>query len=227
MRHPLSLLTREVAPVPLTASRTVLLLQDLHAPFADPAEGWLAREARRKFVAREFDEYFAQVPTVVANAARLLDAARHLGLGVHYVVWADGPNGLAPLPAAMGWTWQADTLEVAFPDVLRSRPGEAVHAKPGWGALTAPSLRAALAAHGADAVILAGLPFDFGVRHTCFELADAGYRTLLASDATTALTAAAEAPTRGNLAHGATKLRSTDEVLDLLARVPTEGCVWV
>lgn len=226
MRHPLSLLTREVAPVPLSREGTVLVLQDLHAPFADPREGWLAREARRKFVAREFDEYFAQVPIAVANAARLLEAARGLGLAVHHVVWAHegAPSALA---AAMGWTWRLGGPDAAFPPAVAPAAGERVHAKPGWGALGAPSLRAALAAPGVEAVLLAGLPFDFGVRHTCFELADAGLRTLVASDATAALTAAAEAPTRGNLAHGASKARSTDEVLDLLARVSAEGRVWV
>lgn len=226
MRHPLSLLTREVPPVPLDRSRTVLLLQDLHAPFADPDDGWLAREARRKVVSREFDEYLAQVPTVVANAARLLGAARGLGLAVHHVVWAhQGQPG--PLAEAMGWSWGLGEPDAAFPDAVAPAAGEPVHAKPGWGALASASLRRALTGGGVDAVLLAGLPFDFGIRHTCYELADAGLRTLVASDATAALTAAAEAPTRGNLAHGATKARSTDELLDLLARVPDEGCVWV
>jgi nicotinamidase-related amidase len=228
MRHPLSLLTREVAHVPLTATRTVLLLQDLHAPFTDAADGSLAREARRRFVTREFDEYWDGVPAAVANAGRLLAAARGLGLPVHHVVWGHR-RGEAPsaLQEAMGWAWDLDGPDGAFPDALRPRPGEAVHAKRGWGALTSPGLRAALADGGIEAVVLAGLPFDFGVRHSCLELADAGYRTLLASDATAALTSAAEAPARGSLAHGATKLRSTAETLDLLARVPAEGTVWV
>lgn len=226
MRHPLSLLTHEIPAVPLDPARTVLLLQDLHAPFADPEDGWLARAARRKVVAREFDEYTVQVPTVVANAGRLLAAARRLGLPVHHAVWAhQGEPG--PLARAMGWTWRLGEPDTAFPEAVAPLPGEGVHAKPGWGALTAPGLRHALVAGGVEAVVLAGLPFDFGVRHTCYELADAGLRTVVASDATAALTAAAEAPTRGNLAHGTTKARSTDELLDLLARVPDEGCVWV
>jgi nicotinamidase-related amidase len=228
MRHPLSLLTREVAPVPLTATHTVLLLQDLHAPFSDGEGGALAREARRRVVAREFDEYWEAVPTAVANAGRLLAAARELGIAVHHVAWghrrAASPSALQE---AMGWVWDLDGPDGAFPDAVRPRPGETVHAKAGWGALTSPSLRTALADGGFDAVLLAGLPFDFGIRHSCLELADAGYRTLQASDATAALTTAAEAPARGNLAHGATKGRSTAEVLDLLARVPAEGTVWV
>jgi nicotinamidase-related amidase len=228
MRHPLSLLTREVAPVPLRVDRTVLLLQDLHAPFTDREGGALAREAQRRWVAREFDEYWDAVPAAVANAGRLLAAARELGMAVHHAAWGHR-RGESPsaLQDAMGWAWDLDGPDGGYPAELRPRAGETLHPKPGWGALTSAPLRAALAAGGVEAVVLAGLPFDFGIRHSCLELADAGFRTLLASDATAALTTAAEAPTRGNLAHGATKLRSTAETLDLLARVPAEGTVWV
>ena len=165
---------------------------------------------------------------MLANAARLLDAARSLGLRVHHVRWghADGDEPSA-LQRAMGWAWDLRGDAGAVDERLAPRAGEGVHAKGGWGASTSASLRAALQRDATSDVLLCGLPFDFGIRHSCFEFADAGLRTLVASDATAALTAAAEAPTRGNLAHGATKLRSSAELLDLLERVPTEGTVWV
>lgn len=228
MRHPLSLLTREVAPVALGLSQAALVLQDMHAPFADPRDGALAREARRRGVEREFDEYWGIVPDALANAARLLEAARSLGLAVHHVRWGHAP-GEAPsdLQRAMGWTWAFAGGEAGVDERLTPRAGEGVYAKPGWGAWGSPGLRAALRDAQVATVVLCGLPFDFGIRHSAYEFADAGLRTLIASDATAALTAAAEAPTRGNLAHGTTKLRSTAEVLDLLARVPSETTVWV
>lgn len=228
MRHPLSLLTREVAPVPLAQRGTALLLQDVHAPFSDLEEGALLREARRKVVRREFDEYAAGVGDAIANAGRLLAAARDLGWPVHYVCWGyRGEAGPSPLQRAMGWDWDVDGPDGRLPDALQPRQGEMVHAKPGWGALGAETLRQALTRDEVRAIVLAGLPFDFGVRHTCLELADSGYRTLLADDATAPLTRAAAAPARGNLAHGTTKLRSTAEILDLMARIPSEGTVWV
>lgn len=228
MRHPLSLLTREVAPVPLAQRGTALLLQDLHAPFSDLAEGALLREARRKVVRREFDEYASGVSDAIANAGRLLAAARELGWPVHHVCWGHrGDAGPSPLQQAMGWTWDLDGPDGRLPGALQPRHDEMVHAKPGWGALQSVTLRQALVRDEVRAIVLAGLPLDFGVRHTCLELADAGYRTLLADDATAPLTRAAAAPARGTLAHGATKLRSTAEVLDLMTRVPSEGTVWV
>ena len=228
MRHPLSLLTREVAPVPLDQERTALVLQDLHAPFTDAREGALAREARRRGVEREFDEYWGVVPDALTNAARLLVAARGLGLTVHHVRWGVAPgDDPSDLQTAMGWTWPLAGDAAAVDERLAPADGEPVHAKPGWGAWGSPGLRAALRDARVTTVVLCGLPFDFGIRHSAYEFADAGLRTLIASDATAALTAAAEAPTRGNLAHGATKLRSTAEVLDLLGRVPAETTVWV
>lgn len=228
MRHPLSLLTREVAPVPLAKRGTALLLQDLHAPFSDLEGGSLLREARRKVVLREFDEYASGVSDAIANAGRLLVAARELGWPVHYVCWGHrGDAAPSPLQTAMGWTWDLDGPDGRLPDALRPHRHEVVHAKPGWGALGSETLRRALIRDEVRAVVLAGLPFDFGVRHTCLELADAGYRTLVADDATAPITRAAAAPARGNLAHGTTKLRSTAEILDLMARVPGEGTVWV
>jgi nicotinamidase-related amidase len=227
VRHPLPLVTREVAPVPLTR-RTALVLQDLHAPFSDPATGALALEAGRRYVAREFDDYWRAVPAAIANAGRVLEAARGLGLAVHHVCWAVPPGGEpSALQQAMGWTWQLDGPQGTFPEAVRPRIGESVHAKSGWGALGTSALAGALRSAGIESVLMVGLPLDFGVRHTLLELADAGYCSLLADDATAALTVTAEAPSRGNLSHGATKLRSTAEVLGLLGRIPAEGCVWV
>ena len=228
MRHPLSLVTREVAPVALDRARTALVLQDLHAPFTDPHDGALAREARRRGVEREFDEYWGSIDHVLTNASSVLAAARTLGLSVQHVQLGHS-KGDEPseFQRHMGWAWDLSGDAGRIDERLAPRSGEARHAKPGWGAWTSASLRASLQAAKVDSVVLCGLPFDFGVRHSCFEFADAGMRTLVVSDATAALTAAAEAPTRGNLAHGATKLRSAAEALDLLDRIPAEGPVWV
>jgi nicotinamidase-related amidase len=228
MRHPLPLLTHEVAVFELDRAHTALLVQDLHAPFLDWEGGPLAREARRRGVTREFDEFVAALPDVIAACARVLVAVRDLGLPVHHVRLATPAGGAASsLQQALGWTWDDHAPEAAFDPRLAPLAGEQVHAKPGWGALGSASLREAFRVGGVRRVILMGLPLDFGIRHSCYELADAGYRTLLVSDATAALTAAAEAPARGNLSHGVTKSRSSGELLDLLARLRAQGMVSV
>ena len=66
-------------------------------------------------------------------------------------------------------------------------------------------------------LLVAGTMFDFGIRQTCYELADRGIGSLVVSDAVVPLTTAMQSPTAGSVAHGLTKLRTTAEVLDLLA----------
>lgn len=222
-RFPLTLLTGAVPPLALGRSGTLLLIQDAHAPFTDFVDGPLAREAARRFVLREFDEYTQALPAAVTQLRALVAAVRAAGIAVHHVTWAT-PPGEAPTPLtrAFGWTWPP---EPGFPDGLAPAPGDALHHKGGWGALTSATVRAAVA--GMETVILAGFPFDHGVRHTGAELADAGVAVLIAEDATAPLTFAGGAHTRGALAHGLTKLRSTAEIVDLLAGVNDLGRVWV
>ena len=43
IRHPLPLLTKESKPISISKTNTILLLQDLHAPFADVANGLLIK----------------------------------------------------------------------------------------------------------------------------------------------------------------------------------------
>ena len=67
LRHPLTLVTKESRPITLTASNTCLLLHDLHAPFADPENGWLSRRVKEKVLSREFDEYFELLAIISQN----------------------------------------------------------------------------------------------------------------------------------------------------------------
>lgn len=225
MRHPLSLLTHEVPPLSLGKGRTVLLLQDLHRPFADIGEGWLARKANSLFVQREFSDYFDAIPTVVGNVVSLLKAARSVEIGVHHVRWAVADGAPSNLQAAMGWAWMANEPEADFLEPIRPMAGELSHVKPGWGATGSPTLVRHLRERNIESIIIGGLPLDYGIRQTCFELADLGFRVLLVSDATAAFTTAARIPTQRNLAHGGTKLRSTSEVLRLLHRIDDDPCV--
>lgn len=227
MRHPLSLLTREVPAVELTAESTALVIQDLHRPFADVKDGYLIRKARELFVDDEFAEFFTAVPTVVKNSARVLAEFRRLKLRIDHLRWAVDGQGPGTLQSAMDWTWAAGDEESSFVTELAPSAGEGVHVKAGWGVLSSPTLIPELREARVESVVLMGVPFDFGIRQTCLEFADHGFQVMLVSDATAPLTWAAEAPTRGNLTHGTTKQRSTAELLGLLADLERVGFVWI
>jgi nicotinamidase-related amidase len=228
LRHPLPLLTRAVPPLEVRPGAAWLLLQDVHAPFADPERGALAREAARKVVTREFDEYFKAVRLVSPNLGLLVEAARRVGLDVVYTCLGhEAAASPSAFQHATGWRWDLSGPDGAFPDAWRPRAGETVYAKPGWGALGNPAFGRFLAEREVRTLLIAGTMFDFGVRQTCAELADRGIGCLVVSDAVAALTDAAQGAVAGTIAHGLTKLRSTAELLDLLAVMERDGVVAV
>ena len=228
MRHPLPLLTREVPALRLRPGATLLLLQDVHDAFVDLADSELAREAARRGVAREFDEYVETIRLVRSHWGRLVRGARDLGIGVVYSCLGhragDDPSRFQQMT---GWCWCLDQSAGAFDPAWRPEPGEPVFAKPGWGALADGAFERFLRESAIENVIVAGTMLDFGIRQTCYELGDRGWGSLIASDAVVSLTHAAQGPTAGNLAHGLTKLRSTAEILDLLDTVRRQGEVLV
>jgi nicotinamidase-related amidase len=228
LRHPLPLLTREIPRLVLQPDRTLLLVQDMHAPFADLENGVLARQAKAKVVSREFDEYSDGLRLIGSNVAALVAVARESALGVVFS-FLGSEEGQQPsaFQTATGWCWRLDGPDGEFPAGWRPREGEPVFSKPGWGACANPAFVAFLAEQGIRNLLIVGAMFDFGIRQTCYELMDRGIGALVVSDAVASLTLAAQGQVAGNLAHGLIKLRSTAEVLDLLAVMRRDGEVLV
>lgn len=227
-RHPLPLLTQAVAPVPLDRQGVCLLLQDLHAPFSDGKTGRLATLAAAKVLAREFDEYWDAMDLAAPNIARVVARWRSLNLPVVYSCWGYfPPEEPSSLAQTMGWTWDLSGPDGAFPAAWAPQPGDPVFTKPGWGATANPRLLDYLAARAVHTIVLLGALLEFGIRQTCGDLGDRGFHVMVVSDAVPALTALGRAFTTGNMAHGMTKLRSTGETLDLLARLEQTAPVLV
>lgn len=228
VRHPLPLLTREVPPLSLRPGQTWLLVQDMHAPFADLENGALARQATAKVVSREFDEFGDGMRLIGPNVSALVAAARESGLGVVFsCLGHEGNKQPSAFQVATGWCWDLDGPDGEFPAGWQPREGEPVFSKPGWGALANSAFGAFLEEQEIRNLLVIGAMFDFGIRQTCYELMDRGIGALVVSDAVAPLTLAAQGHVAGNLAHGMTKLRSTAEVLDLLAVMRRDGEVPV
>ena len=228
IRHPLTLLTEAVPALDLSRENVCLLLQDLHAPFADPKGGWLAARAKSKVLISEFNEYFDALDSTLANTTRILSVVRELGLPVVYsCLGYRPPESPSEFQRATGWTWNLDGPDGAFTGAVEPVEGELVFTKPGWGALANPELEHFLQERGIKYVMLAGVPFDFGIRQTCGELADRGIGSLVVSDAVASITQTGQTYSRGNVAHGLTKLRSTGELLGLLSDLEATGSVRI
>jgi nicotinamidase-related amidase len=230
VRHPLTLLTNEVRPLSIQPDNTVLLLQDVHAPFADPDNGYLARKARAKVLLREFDEYFDTLRIVSPNFPKLIAAARTQRIKLMFSILGH-PAGDEPsaFQRATGWAWDLSSADGAFPTDWTPDPerGDAVFSKPGWSAFGNAAFADRLDALRVEQVILAGTMLEFGIVQTAYDLQDRGTGVLVVSDAVVALTYTGGRQAAGSMAHGLIKLRSTAETLDLLARLDDEAAVLV
>ncbi len=223
LRHPLTLVTKETRPINLTASNTCLLLQDLHAPFADPENGWLARRVKEKVLSREFDDYFELLAIISQNIPKVLGAARDLGMSVVFSSLGHGDDNVSDFQQATGWSWDLNGENGSYPTAWEPREGEPILPKPGWSALSNPDFAAYLQENNIANVAVMGTMLDFGISQTCLDLSDRGVSSLIVSDAVAALTRPSQDYTTGNIAHGLIKLRTTSEVIDLLQVVKKEG----
>ena len=169
----------------LEARRTCLLLFDF-------LEGHVNKDAASR----------ARFAPVVANAARLLEAARKSGAMVAFAhadhradrgtsarTLRDTDNRLEPLdpadsrshePLLTGGTPQARIVAELAP-----RPDEYLVPKHRWSAFFGTYLDLALRTRKVETIVLAGGSTDVGIAATAFAARDLDYNLLIASDACT------------------------------------------
>ncbi len=220
-------------------SRTALLVIDLQRDFCSP--GGYAHQAGIDI---------APMQAVVANAVRLLQAARATGLLVVHTreghlsdlsdcpatklqrsVDAGAPIGsLGPLGRLLVRGEQGHD----FVDAVRPVSGEEVIDKPGYGAFHQTRLARVLAARGIEALIICGVTTEVCVHSTLREAVDRGFACTTVGDATAASNPALQAPALAMLGvEGGIfgRVRSTDEVVGSLTGVeasqPDRVNTWV
>jgi ureidoacrylate peracid hydrolase len=167
----------------LAPARTALLVFDL-------LQGHVNRDAESK----------ARFAPVIANAARLLGAARGAGVMVAYAhadhradratnarTLRDTDNRLRPLaaddrdePLLTG-----GTPETRIVQELAPRPGDFLVPKHRWSAFHGTYLDLALRTRKVDTIVVTGGSTDVGVASTAFAARDLDYNLVIASDACT------------------------------------------
>ena len=201
---------------PLDAPRTCLLLFDF-------LEGHVNKDTASR----------ARFAPVVANAARLLQAARRAGAMVAYAhadhradrgtsarTLRDTDNRLRPVdpgdtrshePLLTGGTPQTRIVAELAP-----RADEYLVPKHRWSAFFGTYLDLALRTRGADTLVLSGGSTDVGIAATAFAARDLDYNLLIVSDACTS-------PERDNHEQLMTRVfprmarvRTTDQALAML-----------
>ena len=129
--------------------------------------------------------------TVVANTARILDAARRAGATpvlVHVGGALDGRDRLSPTadqPMRRAAPLPADWSEL-IPE-LEQTPADLVILKRQWGAFYGTDLELQLRRRGLTTLVLCGIATEFGVESTARDAYERGFEQVFASDAMAAL----------------------------------------
>ncbi|MGD0941387.1 MAG: hydrolase [Terracidiphilus sp.] len=156
-------------------------------------------------------------PSVIANCARLLAAARAAGAQpvlVHVGGALDGADRLhtptdQPMrsPGALPPDWTELLPE------LDQQPSDVVILKRQWGAFYGTDLDLQLRRRGLTTIILCGIATEAGVESTARDAYERGYELILAEDAMTGLNAESHANSVERIFRRLGRVRSTAEIL--------------
>lgn len=170
---------------------------------------------------------------VVANAVRLLKAARAASVHVAYAQANHRPDGLIrsmvvtdtdmqlyPWPnglcdprvhAATAGSWEAQIIAE-----LKPEPQDTIIPKYRWSAFHQTFLDLALRARGIDTVILSGGAIEVGIASTAYAARDLDYNLIIARDA---CSDSASEPFRvfmERIFPKMARVRTTDEIIDMI-----------
>ena len=201
----------------LEPARTCLLLFDFLRGHVEREE-----EARKRYA------------PVIANAARLLDAARRKRSMVAFAradhradrrtsakTIRDTDNRLRPLrpedsaghmPIITGGTWEADIVSALAPF-----EDEFVVPKHRWSAFHGTYLDTALRTRGVNTVVLCGGSTDVGIASTAFAARDLDYNLVIASDACTSPETDNHDQLMRRVFPRMSRVRTTDQILAMWA----------
>jgi nicotinamidase-related amidase len=157
---------------------------------------------------------------VIANAARLLSAARAAGAQPILVHVGGSPNGADRLkpnsdqPMRMTGPLPPDWSEL-IPELDR-QPGDIVILKRQWGAFYGTDLDLQLRRRGLATIVICGIATEFGVESTARDAYERGYELIFAEDAMTGSTAESHANSAERIFPRMGRVRSTGEIIAAL-----------
>jgi nicotinamidase-related amidase len=160
-------------------------------------------------------------PAVIANAARLLAAARAAGaqpILVHVGGAADGADRVhtpTDQPTRSTGALPSDWSEL-IPE-LNQQPSDIVILKRQWGAFYGTDLDLQLRRRGLTTIILCGIATEFGVESTARDAYERGYEMIFAEDAMTGSSAEGHANSVERIFPRLGRVRSTGQIIAALS----------
>jgi nicotinamidase-related amidase len=156
-------------------------------------------------------------PAVIANAARLLAAARAAGAQPVLVHVGGSPDGADRVKTPTDQAWRStgalppDWSEL-IPELDR-QPADLVVLKRQWGAFYGTDLDLQLRRRGLATIVICGIATEFGVESTARDAYERGYEMLFAEDAMTGMSAESHANSVERIFPRLGRVRSTEEII--------------
>lgn len=222
---------KDQAPITFDPSRSALVIVDVQRYFARPEYPF--GQVVDKLVPGLADGYFERVRSRVLGNIRLLQEAFRprglpvifLGAGCHLADGRDLPEwmrefdqlGLALLgqrvcPPVGDPSWQVE-------DSVAPRPGEMVLNKTSSGPLNSTKLDQTLHNMGVNSLVVCGLTTAVCVTQTAREMADRGFRVIVAEDACTEMSEEMHKAALLTFGYVFGRVRRAEEVVALLGPV--------
>jgi nicotinamidase-related amidase len=174
----------------------------------------------------------ARYRPVIANAVRLVEAARSADLLIAYAAanhrsdngttvntLRDTDNRMRPTasgtfsePLVRGGTWQSEIISELAP-----RSEDYLIPKYRWSAFHQTYLELALRARGVSTIILGGGSTDVGIASTAYAARDLDYNLVIVSDACTSPETDNHDQFMGRIFPRMARVRTTDQVVKMLA----------
>ena len=158
---------------------------------------------------------------VLANAARLLAAARATGVMVAYARADHRPDGGTSARTLHDSGPHQPLITSGTPDAeivpeLASQPGDYVVPKHRWSAFHGTYLDVALRARRVDTIVLTGGSTEIGIASTAYAARDLGYHLVIVSDACTTAKQEVQAQLMREVFPRLARVRTTIRVLEML-----------
>jgi nicotinamidase-related amidase len=158
--------------------------------------------------------------TVVANAARLLAAARQAGAKpvlVHVGFSPDGADRLNPAADQSARSSAAPLPDwMEFIPELDRQPGDVTIFKRQWGAFYGTDMDLQLRRRDLTTIVICGIATEIGVESTARDAFERGYQLVFASDAMTGTSAESHANSIERIFPRMGRVRTTDQIVAAL-----------
>ena len=173
------------------------------------------------FLVGHVDKDRARYAPVIANAQKLLAAARSKGAMVAYAKADHRPDRATHARIATDEDSRAPLITGGTPEAqivpaLAPRPDEYLVPKHRWSAFYGTYLDHALRTRGADTIVLCGGSTEIGIASSAYAARDVGYNLVIVADACTSPKLELHAQLMREAFPRLARVRSTAQVLEML-----------